>query len=164
MPGWSLKQKNSPTTNKMLLFQEKLGQEGAKGASEWRHGEGLRVCTNVPVKLFSQCLGRWMTLRVKTGPGKGTYKDTKICCLSSPRLSGNEHSDIWSFLGYWGFCTGADDYRHIRPLHWGSDHFQTTGPLGSGLVSNHDSFISSNHECAKCLDRGGHIWGYSWDQ
>lgn len=90
MPGWSLKQKNSPTTNKMLLFQEKLGQEGAKGASEWRHGEGLCVCTNMPVKLLSQCLGRWRTLRELT-----KTLNTAACLLQGSQGTELRHLEFW---------------------------------------------------------------------
>lgn len=85
-------------------------------------------------------------------------------------LRGSQGMDTQAsrFLQCWGFCKGAVDYRHPRPLCSGSEHvsegLQTTGPLGSGPVSTSASLISNSRECVKCLDRGGHIWVHSWDQ
>lgn len=54
------------------------------------------------------------------------------------------------FLECSGFCKGAVDYRDLKPLFSGGEHvsegLETTGPLGSGLVSTSASLISNSSE------------------
>lgn len=96
---------------------------------------------------------------------KTTWGNSAV--VRPPRLTVEAQAPGWAPDG---LLLRVGVYRHIKPLLcWGSKPaskgLQTTGLLGSGAVSTRASLLISNcSEHAKCPDRGGHIWGCSWDQ